>query len=350
MKNILNTIAVCFVILTFVSQGFSVENEKIKIGVILPLTGEFGYLGENLRDAALMASEKMKDVPHELIFEDFGPWDLKRVALAAQKLIQHDHVQGIITAFDDAGMVVAPIAKNAKVFHIGIAADRRVEDGEYNFRHYTSPEAMVSVYCDELQKRKITQLGVFVQNAGFTTAYHQALKKALEKTDIKIIDEIIFQPKERDFRLWADRMLKKHPQLFVVFSGPPTLDIICKQLKERGVKDISGCELGINSQDCGLWEGQWFTGGAEPNENFTKQYEEKYKKEPQLGAANIYDSVVFFLKTLQGNPSKAEFSQKLSKVVETSSLFIGAKLEKQGGIFTPAALKKFEKGKVVLEK
>ena len=88
----------------------------IKIGVILPLTGDMAAVGSACRDAVQMALKDSENTNHnkyKIIFED-DRLQPNEVAKVAQKLISLDKVSGIISTWSYGGRIVAPMAERAK--------------------------------------------------------------------------------------------------------------------------------------------------------------------------------------------------------------------------------------------
>ena len=70
----------------------------------------------------------------------------------------------------------------------------------------------------------------------------------------------------------------------------PQVEIIAKQIKEMSIKtpltSIQSFEL---TKERDLFEGQWYVSAVEPQNNYTKKFQDKYGKSPSLGSMNGYD-------------------------------------------------------------
>ena len=64
-------------------------NNSVTIGVILPLSGQYGFFGESAKNALVMSLEDLGDDRVSLIFEDDG-FDSKKGLSAYKKLISID--------------------------------------------------------------------------------------------------------------------------------------------------------------------------------------------------------------------------------------------------------------------
>ena len=66
MKKIYITVFKIF-LLMIVIQGEVASNEKIKIGLIVPLSGEYSYIGKSILKSTRMALDKIDDQRLSLI-------------------------------------------------------------------------------------------------------------------------------------------------------------------------------------------------------------------------------------------------------------------------------------------
>ena len=136
-------------------------NEPIKIGIILPLSGNAAALGESARNAAILAKEKFKDTKnkYELIFED-DQADSKKTVSAFKKLVDVNQISAVITAFSGPGNAIAPLAQKEQIIHFSVgSADTNIPKGkEYVFSHWLKPENEAEVYVKEAKNRGLKKL------------------------------------------------------------------------------------------------------------------------------------------------------------------------------------------------
>ena len=96
MVNKLHSSFLSALILLISTPSFAIDLKKIKIGVILPLSGNVSAYGEDVRDALLFANENLAGGKFEFIFED-DHCNGKEAVTAAAKLISQDKIKyGIV--------------------------------------------------------------------------------------------------------------------------------------------------------------------------------------------------------------------------------------------------------------
>ena len=174
----------------------------VKIGVTLPLTGGVAMLGESNKNALLLAKQQLKNTKYdyEFVFEDdaFSP---KQAASTANKLINIDQVDALISFGSPAGNAVSPIAEKARITHINdFASDAHVADGEYNFVHCTPAYKDSERFIAELKKRNVHSLVFFAQqdNPG-AIAIINSFENDVKKTDIQVLSTQKFNTGTNDF-------------------------------------------------------------------------------------------------------------------------------------------------------
>ncbi|MEW6585523.1 MAG: ABC transporter substrate-binding protein, partial [Nitrospirota bacterium] len=186
VKIVLNLmIAVAFLAGGQVSAG-STKKATFIIGMDAPMTGDVGFVGEGMKNAMLLAKEKLGETKYnyDFVFED-DKLDAKMSATAAQKLINVDKVDAIVT-IGVGGPIVNPLATKYNIIHFAIELDPTVAKGDNNFIHFTPTSILVGRLVKEMQNKGIRKVAVFRQtNLVAWNTYMEFLRAALKDTDIK---------------------------------------------------------------------------------------------------------------------------------------------------------------------
>ncbi|MDO8628835.1 MAG: ABC transporter substrate-binding protein [Nanoarchaeota archaeon] len=336
----------------------SVVNEKqtIKIGAVVPLTGGAAFLGEGVRNAMLLAKEQLKDSKYnyEIIFED-DALDAKLSATAAQKLINIDNVDALVSISSGTGNVVAKIAQESQIIHFGIASDPAVATGAYNFIHWTPPEKENPVLIKELQKRGISKIAVIGMNHAWVAAEMKDLKERLPGTDIELVSEQYFNSGERDFRTIILKAREESPQIYVILAFSPEVELIAQQVKDLGITTpLTSVESFELTEKPELFEGYWYVQAADPTAEFLEGYNARYGEDPKLGGPNAYDIFNLIVNAFEkAGKSSAEKPSEDAVVKELSAIksFRGAlgtlEVGKEGIVQSEAVVRMIKNGKPV---
>ncbi len=268
--------------------------ETIKIGAILPLTGSTALLGESARDAMLLAKDQLANMKYnyEIIFED-DQLNAQLTANAVNKLVFADKVDAVLSFSSGSGNVVSPVTEQNKVIHIGVASDPNVAKGTYNFIHATPPEEEAKAWVAEAQKRGIKRIAIFSMNQQGALAITNAVKKEVIGKDLQIVSDDVFNLGERDFRTIVVKAKEKNPDIYLLHTFSPELELLTKQIKELGITTpLTSIEAFEFTEEPSLFEGYWYVQAADPTNSYISMYKAKYGKDPQAFSANTYDNVL----------------------------------------------------------
>ena len=292
-KIIIGIVVVVIIILLAVSSGKKADAGPIKIGVILPLSGDLAFLGEPAKKAAELALSNFIDSKnkYELIFED-DQFSSVKAATAANKLISVDKVSAIVSFGSSGGNVVSPLAEKNNVIHFAVASDPRVADGNYNFNHWTPPAEEVRALISELKTRNITKIGLITANQDGMLAIADELRKQVQGTGIQIVNDQKFNVGEKDFRSVIVKLNQNLPEIIVLINFSPELEILAKQIKDGGIKTpLTSIEAFDQTSQPELFNGYWYASASDPSGEFSKMFKEKTGGDPGFGTGNAYDIV-----------------------------------------------------------
>jgi len=332
----------------------------VKIGVTLPLAGDVAMLGQNSKQALLLAQEQLPKntkYNYEFVFEDdqFKP---TIGASTANKLISIDNVSALFSFGSPVGNVVSPIAEKAKVPHINFfASDMNVANGDYNFVNYTPPYKDSEVFIKELNKRGIKTVAFFGQqdNPG-VGAIITAFEKDIKNTDIKVLYNQKFNTGTRDFRTLIATVKNLNPDIYILEASSPELETLTKQLREAGIKTpVTTMEAFEFSPELSLFEGMWYVNAADPQKWFVDLFTKKYPNDtPKFGAANGYDSLNLIVKAVEeaGNgktvPTRVDIKDALSKIKGfDGALGNNLSIDENGVVVSGAVVREIKDGKPV---
>jgi branched-chain amino acid transport system substrate-binding protein len=271
----------------------------IKIGAILPLTGNSADLGEASQNALKLALADLKGTKYkyEVVFEDDGNFDSSLAASAINKLISADGVKAVVTVSSGTGNVVSPIATANKLIHFSCASDPNVAQGPYNFIDWTPPSEEVKLLVTELEKKGYKRIGLFDMNQQGTIAMIDEFKKQIVGTGIQVVTDQTFDPATTDFRSMIVNAEQAKPDIYFLNLFSPGLENLAKQLKEMNVKTpITSVEAFEYTDQTSLFEGDWYIQGADAAPWFAAEYKDAYGKDYKMCAPNIYDAFNLIVK------------------------------------------------------
>ncbi len=357
MKNKL-IIASCLVAvlialnISFNNSSSSSSARVIKIGVTAPLTGDLAFLGEGFKNSLLLAQKEHQKTKHtyELIFQDdtFNP---TRGATAALKLINVDKVDALISFGSSVGNAVSPIAQKARVLHMNaIASDPHVAEGEYNFVHWTPPEAEAKMFLEEMNKRGLKTMILFEQNQAGVKAVTDSLKKLAVEYGVSIVENKKFNEGEKDFRTLISEVKNSKADIYVLEAMSPSLEVLAKQIRNAGITTpFSSIETFEYTEQMSLFEGAWYVYASDPTQEFVDSYTREYGKSPVVGSSNGYDIFNFIVDSAEksDSPTSESIKNNLYLIQNQESANGIVSIDKDGIVVSSPTLRMIKDGKPV---
>lgn len=357
-------VAVVVVVATYVSRRS--DAETVRIGAVLPMTGQAAGYGKwiqrgiELAVEDVNASKGVRAKKLEVVIEDSRS-DNRAGADAASKLITVDKVPAIVTVLTGVTKSLMPITERHRVVLFTLAmAPGLTEEGKFVFRNATNAanevDRMISASKGELNFRKAAL--IHINNAtGLWVADH--FRKGLEAVGGTVTASESFQPDATDFRTQLTRIRTSQPEALYVL-GYMQNGLIMKQARELGLR----CRF-IGAADCELpdvlrlagaaAEGTVYTkasfdlesGGKEAQE-FASKYGARFGEAPEIYAATAYDAVrIIALALDKTGPDAAKMRQFILSIREYPGASGQTTFLANGDVRKPVELKKIENGRFV---
>lgn len=241
----MNRFAVCFascitLVLIFCERSFA----EVKIGVVLPLTGEFAFVGQTFLRGMTSAA---KEVGRELIIEDDGGFDPRRALDAVRKLISIDKVSLIVLTSHDLTAAVEPLLTQARVPAL-ILWDNSLElrkDHPYVFAMGYLPEqagdtlAAFAAHC-----LGIESVAMVASEAKWSERFALGFTQRASIEGLSIVYNQAFPLGTNDFRSSLAKLMTFDPSAVVVPLYGQSLVAFVRQARELGFRgDILTGEL-----------------------------------------------------------------------------------------------------------
>jgi branched-chain amino acid transport system substrate-binding protein len=288
------------------------EEEVIKIGAILPLSGSGAYLGQQARDGIVIAQEEIngaggiKGKQIKVIFED-SKGDPKEAVTVFNDLMMQENPQVMIVAFTAPTLALIPLAEEKKISLIstitsgpGIAAK-----GNYTFRIFTTSEIdapiIANYVVDTLHLKKF---GVIYMNDDYGLSYYESFKKTVENKGGEVVGAETFARSDADFKTQLLKLKEKNPEAIYVVGLDSHYITIFKQAKELNLNQILLGNWILASPNViqkmgNTLEGSYFTTPLYyletpqgKNAIFNAKYQEKFNKTADAYSAFGYDTLM----------------------------------------------------------
>ncbi|MDB5259965.1 MAG: amino acid transporter substrate-binding protein branched-chain amino acid transport system [Candidatus Nomurabacteria bacterium] len=300
--------------------------ETIKIGAILPLSGDFSSAGEEINRGAQIAVKEYKDKGYNInyIVED-DQFDSVKMVSAAQKLTQADKVDAVFGAAGEEARPTGQIFNKAKVpLLIGWDSNEELKtSGNYIFTIGFTSEANAKKTADfaytDLGLRKMAILGHIDPVADVLA---DTFSKEFSSLGGQIVLRDRVQVSTKDFRSYITKMKADGAEGVYFIFLPPSNEVFLKQADQLnlnaklfGADAVQDYEIKDGSDAAeGLYYSSIFT---EKPEEMKKKYKEMFGEEtgnPSFVSVG-YDSAVTLteakIKAIKNNTTVTEALKNL---------------------------------------
>ena len=276
------------------------ENNIIKIGVVLPLTGNLAEPGKRILNGIKLAAEGLLE--YKLIIEDSAA-DPKKSITAIKKLIHHDNVKIIIGDMtSSATLAIAPIAERNKVILLspGASSPKLSSAGDYIFRDWVSDDFEGKAMANYAYKNIAKEASVVYIDNDYGIGLSDAFSKEFKKLggELKIITG--YNSKITDFKSTANKVIDNK---IIYLPGEPIPNgVIVKTLNEQGYKGQILSNLSVQYDDFFKIAKKTANGiiysspslDLEKKDkhivDFVKKYKTSFGSSPDIASAHGYDA------------------------------------------------------------
>ncbi len=340
----------------------------IKIGVILPLTGDAADYGTGARQGMELAFKELERaggrkgrrlVP---VYED-SRGDPKMAVTAFEKLVDLDKVPAVLGPMTSSEVLsVAPIAERRKIVVLTPTASAPAisHAGDYIFRSVTSDlfdgRVMARFACGKLGLRTAS---VCYVNNDFGLGLKQAFEDEFKRLGGKIAVAERLSGGSTDFRTQIEKVKESKAQAVYVICGKE-IGRFLKQATELALKaqflSISVFEdpeiLSVAGQAA---EGAYYTYRTYdpavpegPVASFVQNYKSTFKRPPDLFAALSYDAVKILAAAIASQGvSSDQIKLGLYNIKNFPGVTGNTTFDTNGDVIKPVGIKMLKQGKFV---
>lgn len=313
MKKTLLCLLITSIIVFSLILNCSKGAEEIKIGAILPLTGDAAVYGEKVKNGIELALKEIQSslkLNLRIVFEDSRLEPASGVN-ALQKLIRINKVPIVIGPISSGVVLsIAPIANSNQVVILSpYASNYRIsEAGKYIFRIYPSDAIQGLIDAQLAIQLNLMKAAVFYINSDYGYGLKEVFEKNYKDLGGKVVLSEGFNTGETDFRIILNKIQSSKADFIFLPANEKEMEIILLQKREMGIN------IPIISTDSFLpepiirnvgiaAEGVIFTTFYQYDSIISKKFEENFEKiyseKPSLLEALGYDSIWVIAKVVE---------------------------------------------------
>lgn len=325
-----NWLIVAFLLILF-PAFVNAENQKVKVGVILPMTGNAADYGNTFWSGCKTAMEKLGDQTRvELILED-SKADPKVGISVAQKLINYDGVKVIVGGISPVMLAITPIAEQSDIVVINPVANSPKLSGLSNYLFNSTPlsneeaEFLATTAFKTYNKRKAAVL--YINNES-GLGFRDNFSKRFKEFGGKIVYEEAIPLGESDFRTIIQKMKRAQPDFVFLATYYKESALIIKQSKElkynpfwlsySAVETPEFLKLAAGTADDLIYSYSGFDISAKNTQEFVSVYRKLFGKDPDIWSGQFYEAVIFLNEAINNIKDFNNFGNELIKILSTN--------------------------------
>ena len=287
------------------------QHNKLKIGMIVPLSGNLAAYGTATRNGFDLAVSEA--APHaydqmEIIYED-SRYDGTTTVSAFKNLVETKRVDLLYVWGDAPSEVIAPLAQRASVPVFAVSTDPQINDGRPWVVSYQASMADYGARLASYLNSQGYSSGAIIKTS---LAYYLSMAEATERNlarSVKLGLNEEVSPTDHDFRSLVTRMRNSKPTTIGVFLMPGQISEFLKQAQQGGLSArVFGTEDLATRTEIdkvpALLEGAVFPGNH-VSDKFLESYVSKYNDDSHIAhAAYSYEFAKYLPSLLRELESK----------------------------------------------
>ena len=310
------------------------DSNVVKIGAVLPTTGNSAVIGEPKKRAFDIAMDQFNEGGKrlEVVYEDSHGVAKDGVA-ALNKLFMDKDIDCFYIDLTPVVNACVPQINTHKIITFAGSAQPEITDAsDYLFRIFAGGDQEVEMMADLLISESVQNVFVLHTDELYGINAANLLKELFEEKGGVVIGDEEYPMNNVDFKEQLLKAKDLNPDRIVLMGYGNEYSVLLKQAQELGISsDRFVCNLGgsnktVTELSAELIEGMHFIGprfsyllsnnALEPEmKNFVEKYQAKYNEIPDFRAAYAYDMVVIFMDVFaNGEKTQEEMMSDFIKI------------------------------------
>jgi|GEM_PF-6137358 len=218
-----------------ISSATAQEDQTLKVGALLSLSGGLEQWGNYLRQGIEIALSEEDGELIKIVIEDDHSVDLKATTSAARRLIDIDGADIIFSWTNATVPVLTPINKRARAPLLSPSYDERIaQSGEYIFgtliNYSTIPRDIVKFF----QSRGAKRLGLVLASDSWSMGFEAPFRDEAKLRGLDVVFSETIDPKETETRTIVAKLEKLNVDgILAPLYGPSLMSFIKRHRESR---------------------------------------------------------------------------------------------------------------------
>ncbi|HPA96282.1 MAG TPA: ABC transporter substrate-binding protein [Thermoanaerobaculia bacterium] len=297
---------------------------KVKVGAVLPLSGDAAVYGQAIRRGIELAQERTARTA-EAPFEIEVLWrDTKSDPELAKRLLEATYDEGAIVAIGGAtsaeALAMVPVADRAgRVLLSPSASQPQLSGVSSNFYRVFPSDASEGTMMANFARQtlELSKVVVLAKEEPYAKGAQDVFRERFIELGGQVVEVLLFPPHTADLSGLVERVKTLNPDGVYIAAYASEIVGLVKSLRQHDYRGVLLTTSSFSSADAlqeagPAAEGVYFTQTAfapsdkNPEvEAFVKAYTEKYRFEPDLYAAHGYDAYRVLLAAMRESGKSA---------------------------------------------
>lgn len=341
------------------------DKHEVKIGVILPLTGDYAEYGNNIKNALEICYEDINQEPskytYKLIFED-DQAQPKTAISVINKLIFTDRVKYVIGGFTSSSSVaIYPIAEQNKVllFSPSSSTPELTYNTPYFFRNWPSDETQVKAYAEYIyQKFGKKDVSTVYSLSDYGMFANDIFSKYFTEIGGNSKGQYGYYPNNKDFRTIIAKVKKAMPDAVMLLGYYSEMGQFLKQSKnlglnvqffgQEGIESNNLIEIAKEGAEGLIYFVPNFDSNNESAIRFVDNYKRKFGREPEVFGAHAYDVLKIYWSLIEQFGDNPEIiKSEITNIKDYNGISGITSFDKDGNAIQPLMIKMIHNNKFV---
>lgn len=295
-------------------EGESAAVESVKVGLMLPLSGDAASYGTSVQRGVELALQEMEADHIELVTQD-SRCEAKEAVNAVNQLVNSEQVVAIIGELcSGATLAAAPVAEEAAVVMVSPAstAPTVTEAGDFVFRTIASDARQGDFAARYVAEQGLSKLAVIAINDDYGQGFDSVLRDVFPQVGGEVVASEFFQKGDADMRTQLTKIKAANPDsLYIISNSPDAAVAILRQVKELDVDVAVYGSEGLKSDDIlagakEAAEGLRVSVPTEASQAFADAHMEAYGEAPGPFSAQAYDAITAISNAVKDGAASGE--------------------------------------------
>jgi branched-chain amino acid transport system substrate-binding protein len=339
------------------------EPQEIKIGAVLPLTGDGAKYGEEARNGIELALEDIKDLKIKVVYED-DQGTVNGAINAFNKLVESVKVPIIIgPMYSSTALAVAPLGEKKKVviFSPSASSPELTKAGDYFFRNWPSDVyeggEMARFAYNNLNLKTIAILSV---NLDYGVGLIKVFEKVFKSLGGQILTIEYYDQGATDFRTQLSKIKSLNPEAIYLPGYYTEIGLILRQAKEMGLKTkFLSCvgfdnpkvlEIAGNAAEGVIFARPYYDPESKNPmvKTFVERFRQRFGRDPGIYAAHSYDALKIVVTAIKkGGYSADGIKSALYSIKNFPGVTGNTSFDENGDVEKPIQIMKVKHGSFV---